>query len=107
MVSENCGVVGVFSLSNHNVLPIVIDSLRALEHRGQESWGIAVPKKNPLKKLGLVSEAASEFQTIIKKYRSYAAIGHVPIFYIWQEHTRKRAASQGKGPMCRSQRYHR
>jgi amidophosphoribosyltransferase len=77
MVSENCGVVGVFSLSNHNVLPIVIDSLRALQHRGQESWGIAVPKKNPLKKLGLVSEAASEFQTIIKKYRSHAAIGHV------------------------------
>jgi amidophosphoribosyltransferase len=77
MVSENCGVIGVFSLSNHNVLPIVIDSLRALQHRGQESWGIAVPKKNPLKKLGLVSEAASEFQTIIKKYRSHAAIGHV------------------------------
>src|SRR6185437_3817957 len=67
----------MFSLSNHNVLPIVIDSLRALQHRGQESWGIAVPKKNPLKKLGLVSEAASEFQTIIKKYRSHAAIGHV------------------------------
>lgn len=77
MVHENCGVVGVFSLDGENVIPFVIDMLRALQHRGQEAWGIAVPGKPPFKKLGLVSAAASEFQQIVRKYKSPAAIGHV------------------------------
>jgi len=55
MVKENCGVVGIFSRRGTNVIPMVIDSLRALQHRGQEAWGIAIPKKLPLKKMGLVS----------------------------------------------------
>jgi amidophosphoribosyltransferase len=77
MVHENCGVVGVFSLNKKNVIPFVIDSLRALQHRGQEAWGLAVPGKLPFKRLGLVSMAATEFPTVIRKYNSYAAIGHV------------------------------
>ena len=77
MVRENCGVVGVFSLDEHNVIPILIDSLRALQHRGQESWGIAVPNKKPFKQLGLVSSYAENFKTIMTKFRSNAAIGHV------------------------------
>ena len=77
MVKENCGVVGIFSLDGTNVIPMVIDSLRALQHRGQEAWGLAVPKKNPLKKLGLVSAAASEFKRISEEYSSPSAIGHV------------------------------
>ncbi len=77
MVHENCGVVGIFSLEGHNVIPFVIDCLRALQHRGQEAWGLAVPGKAPFRKLGLVSGAAPEFQTIVKRYRSHAAIGHV------------------------------
>ena len=48
MVKENCGVVGIFSLDKINVIPMLIDSLRALQHRGQEAWGIAVPNKTPL-----------------------------------------------------------
>src|SRR6185437_483538 len=67
----------MFSLDGHNVIPLVIDSLRALQHRGQESWGLAIPGKPPLKRLGLVSAAASDFQSIIKKFVSHAAIGHV------------------------------
>ena len=47
MVKENCGVVGIFSLDGTNVIPMLIDSLRALQHRGQEAWGIAVPNKLP------------------------------------------------------------
>jgi amidophosphoribosyltransferase len=70
-------VVGVFSLDGQNVIPFVIDMLRALQHRGQEAWGIAVPGKPPFKKLGLVSAAASEFQQIVRKFKSSAAIGHV------------------------------
>ena len=77
MVKENCGVVGIFSLDEINVIPMLIDSLRALQHRGQEAWGIAVPNKTPLKKLGLVSSSASEFKKISEEYSSFAAIGHV------------------------------
>ena len=53
MVKENCGVVGIFSLDGINVIPMLIDSLRALQHRGQEAWGIAVPNK-------LIKEAGCE-----------------------------------------------
>ena len=77
MVHENCGVVGMLSLDGHNVVPLVVDALRALQHRGQESWGLAIPGKPPLKRLGLVSAAASDFQSIVKKFTSHAAIGHV------------------------------
>ncbi|MDE1829986.1 MAG: amidophosphoribosyltransferase [Thaumarchaeota archaeon] len=77
MVKENCGVVGVFSLDGANVIPMVIDALRALQHRGQEAWGVAVPKKQPHKQLGLVSSAVSEFDKITRDYSSPAAIGHV------------------------------
>lgn len=77
MVKENCGVVGVFSLDGTNVIPMVIDALRALQHRGQEAWGLAIPKKQPYKQLGLVSSAVSEFDRVTKEYASPAAIGHV------------------------------
>jgi len=77
MVKENCGVVGIFSLDGSNVIPMVIDALRALQHRGQEAWGIAVPNKPPLKKLGLVSSSSSEFKKISDEYNSSAVIGHV------------------------------
>ena len=77
MVKENCGVVGIYSKDGSNVIPMVIDALRALQHRGQEAWGLAVPKKAPLKRLGLVSTASSEFDKITEEYASPAAIGHV------------------------------
>lgn len=77
MVHENCGVFGAFSINGDNVTPLVIDCLRALQHRGQEAWGIAVPNKMPFKRLGLVSASASEFNSISKKYKSNIAIGHV------------------------------
>jgi amidophosphoribosyltransferase len=77
LVHENCGVVGIFSLDGHNVIPFVIDTLRALQHRGQEAWGIAVPGKPPFRRLGLVSSSAAEFPMVTKKYKSHAAIGHV------------------------------
>ncbi len=77
MVKENCGVVGIFSEDGTNVIPMVIDSLRALQHRGQEAWGIAIPNKAPLKRLGLVAYSSNEFKKIAKEYSSPAAIGHV------------------------------
>ena len=77
MVKENCGVVGIFSMDGINVIPMLIDSLRALQHRGQEAWGIAIPNKPPLKKMGLVSASSSEFKKISNEYSSFTAIGHV------------------------------
>ncbi len=77
MVKENCGVVGIFSQDGSNVIPMIIDSLRALQHRGQEAWGIAIPKMQPLKKIGLVSASSTEFKKISEEYSSSAAIGHV------------------------------
>ena len=77
MVKENCGVVGILSNEDVNVIPMIIDSLRALQHRGQEAWGIAIPNKAPLKKIGLVSSSSNEFKKITDEYASHSAIGHV------------------------------
>lgn len=77
LVHENCGVVGIFSLDGKNVVPLAIDCLRALQHRGQESWGIAVTGKAPFRRLGLVSGSAEHFHRLVAKYASRAIIGHV------------------------------
>ena len=76
-VKENCGVVGIYSLTGKNVVPMVFDALRALQHRGQEAWGFAVPNKPPFKKVGLVSHSSSEFKKIAQEYASPCVIGHV------------------------------
>ena len=77
MVRENCGVVGIYSMDDANVVPLAIDALRALQHRGQEAWGIAVPNKEPLRRMGLVSASSSHFKDISEQYRSNCVIGHV------------------------------
>lgn len=74
---ENCGVVGIFGLRGTNVIPMCIDALRALQHRGQEAWGIAIPNKKPVKRMGLVSAASSELKRLSHEYASPAVIGHV------------------------------
>ena len=74
---ENCGVVGIYSLSGKNVIPMVFDALRALQHRGQEAWGFAVPNKPPFKRVGLVSHSSSDFKKLAKEYESSCVIGHV------------------------------
>ncbi|MGN6709853.1 MAG: amidophosphoribosyltransferase [Candidatus Nitrosocosmicus sp.] len=77
MVHENCGVVGIFSFNGVNVIPYLIDCLRSLQHRGQESWGIAIPNRQPFKETDLISKSANEFAKIIEKFSSNVAIGHV------------------------------
>ena len=74
---ENCGVVGIFSMGGTNVVPMCIDALRALQHRGQEAWGMAVPNKAPVRRMGLVSSSSSEFKRLAQNYSSPAVIGHV------------------------------
>jgi len=74
-LKEECGVFGIFD--NKDAAALTALGLHALQHRGQEAWGIAIPNKPPLKKMGLVSASSSEFKKISNEYSSFAAIGHV------------------------------
>jgi amidophosphoribosyltransferase len=59
---EKCGVFGIYSL-NGNVAEFIFYGLQALQHRGQESAGIAVSDGENIlifKDLGLVSQVFSE-----------------------------------------------
>ena len=67
MVKENCGVVGIFSNGDTNVIPMVLDALRALQHRGQEAWGLEIPNRATLKRIGLVSASSNEFKKITEE----------------------------------------
>ncbi len=60
---EECGVFGAYDLDGENIAPSIYYGLFALQHRGQESCGIAVsdtngPKRSVLscKGMGLVNE---------------------------------------------------
>lgn len=74
---EKCGVVGI-TTDNPSLTPsFLYFSLRALQHRGQESAGIATAgrKIKCLKGLGLVSEVLSPEK--LGKLKGKAGIGHV------------------------------
>lgn len=75
---EECGVFGIFSKETENVADITYYGLYALQHRGQESAGIAVSNGKEIichKSMGLVSEAFNGED--MKKLKGNAAIGHV------------------------------
>ena len=46
-MKEYCGVLGIFSLEGNNITLMLLLGLDALQHRGQESWGIAVQNVRP------------------------------------------------------------
>lgn len=74
---ENCGVIGAFSLEGRNVTPLLIAGLETLQHRGQESWGIAVANHQTFKRPGIVSHSVDvEYDRIVKINGSFG-IGHV------------------------------
>ncbi len=75
---ERCGVVGILGKSDSNVPSYVYFALRALQHRGQESAGIAVyhgKKINCVKNLGLVSDVFNTKN--IGRLKGRSGIGHV------------------------------
>jgi len=74
---EHCGVIGAFSLEGHNIVPTVIAGLEALQHRGQESWGIAVPDYPAFKRTGIVSHSVETEYERIAKLSGNVGIGHV------------------------------
>lgn len=76
-MEEACGVFGIFA-PGREVAKYTYYGLYALQHRGQESAGIAVSDGQGIKlhkEMGLVSEAFSE--TILDSLTGDIAIGHV------------------------------
>lgn len=74
---EECGVFGVYSTKN-KVAPIIYYGLIALQHRGQESAGIAVSMGKEIvqkKGLGLVDEAFKDYD--LNTLSGSIGIGHV------------------------------
>ncbi len=74
---EECGVFGIYA-PGHNVAQITHYALYALQHRGQESAGIAVSNGNKVdieKGMGLVSEVLNGRKT--RRLKGHLAVGHV------------------------------
>ena len=81
-LKEACGVFGIYDLDGGNVVPSVYYGLTALQHRGQESCGLAVSKTDGEigniqfhKDLGLVSEVFRK--DTLEKMSGDIGIGHV------------------------------
>lgn len=81
-VKEECGVFGIYDKSGQDVAASIYYGLCSLQHRGQESCGIAVSDTNGPqgniayhKNLGLVSEVFKE--ETLEKLHGNLGIGHV------------------------------
>jgi amidophosphoribosyltransferase len=74
---EHCGVIGVFSLGEHNVVSMLLSGLEALQHRGQETWGIAVPNQHSFKRAGVVSQSMGKKPKALTGLVGNVGIGHV------------------------------
>ncbi|HET9060747.1 MAG TPA: amidophosphoribosyltransferase [Acidimicrobiales bacterium] len=73
---EACGVFGIYAMGR-NVAPVVFDGLHALQHRGQESAGMAVTDGSDMivvKDMGLVTQVFNEYK--IAGLVGHLAIGH-------------------------------
>lgn len=73
---EACGVIGAFSTKGADVVPKLLKGLESLQHRGQESWGIAVPGRQVFKRMGLAFNWFN-FSDELSGYKGGAGIGHV------------------------------
>ena len=77
-LKEECGVVGIFNPTNDNSSSLLFYGLYALQHRGQESAGIASNDGNRsyhFKNTGLVLEIFEE--EILNQLVGHISIGHV------------------------------
>ena len=75
---DECGVFGIFNVNNHDVSSITYYGLYALQHRGQESAGIAVSNGGAIinhKDMGLVNEVFNNH--MLSHLKGNIAIGHV------------------------------
>lgn len=77
-LGEECGVVGIYKPNNDDISTLTYFGLIALQHRGQESAGIAVYRENNIKyykEMGLVQEIFNAKNLDLLK--GDIAIGHV------------------------------
>ncbi len=73
---EACGVFGIYA-PGRSVAPIVFDGLFALQHRGQESAGMAVSDGSAMmvvKDMGLVAQVFNDYK--IASLVGHLAVGH-------------------------------
>ena len=73
---DKCGVVGIYA-PGEDVARLTFYALSALQHRGQESAGIAISDGRSMvvyKELGLVSQVFDE--TVLSSLRGHIALGH-------------------------------
>ena len=77
-LKEECGVIGIYGPGLDHTAQLAYFGLHALQHRGQESAGIAVSKEGRIsyyKEMGLVQEVFSD--SILQRLQGDIAIGHV------------------------------
>ncbi len=77
-LKEECGIFGIFSTSGADVATNTFYALVSLQHRGQESCGIAVNQDREIykyKNLGLVNEVFDE--KVLDGLKGTMAVGHV------------------------------
>ena len=79
---EECGVFGIYDFDRHDVASTIYYGLFALQHRGQESCGIAVSdtegpkgKVSSVKGMGLVNEVFTPEE--LEKLHGDIGVGHV------------------------------
>lgn len=75
---DECGVIGVYAPGKKDIARGVYFGLHSLQHRGQESAGIAVNRQGTIqyhKDMGLVQEVFND--EIIERLQGDIAIGHV------------------------------
>lgn len=78
-LKEACGIFGVYA-PGENLFQVAKYALLALQHRGQESAGIAISdgRQIHLKKgMGLVSEVFNHYKGALREIKPVAATGHV------------------------------
>ncbi len=77
---EECGIVGIFNDSGTPVGEALYYGLYALQHRGQESAGMALSDGREIKShkaMGLVNEVFGEEETMTRLGQGHLGIGHV------------------------------
>lgn len=73
---EKCGLFAACAATGIDVAQSVLQGLEALQHRGQESWGLAVPGVPVFRQMGLVANWHSVIDQL-SSYKGHSAIGHV------------------------------